>query len=478
MNLFTGQAFAEGESWVYQDPMTSTRPAASVVELDGKTYVIGGFESGTTSKKLEVYDPTDNTWTTLSSMSTARYFATAQVVDNKIYVIGGISNSSLTTTTGTYYKTVEVYDPATNTWTTKASMPTARMGTSSVVHNNEIYVFGGMSSSATNLTKVEKYNPSTDSWTTLKSMPLGVHQPGAIVYNNLIYLFGGGYGATVYKKVQVYDPETDTYSNRADMPQARDAIGSIKYGNEIYLIGGTLGQTGAIATNIVEIYNPQSDSYCTGPSLNEARKHFGTVIINNNIYVIGGMSGTIEKLTIVQTPITLYASAVENSQSINLYWDNVDDAINYIVKRSTTSGGPYETLGTATGTTYTDNDVETDVTYYYVVEVTNNNGTSVISNEASVSLQEIVTEPEPSTDGRAILTITMTNGLEKEYDLSMAEINAFISWYDAKDAGAGPAKYAFAKTWNKGPFKTRTEYVIFDKILTFDVDEYDVPVEE
>jgi len=68
----------------------------------------------------------------------------------------------------------------------------------------------------------------------------------------------------------------------------------------------------------------------------------------------------------------------------------------------------------------------------------------------------------------------MANGFEKEYDLSMMEVNAFLAWYDAKDAGAGPARYAFTKTWNQGPFKSRTEYVIFDKILTFEVNEYDV----
>ncbi|MEC0170826.1 galactose oxidase [Paenibacillus graminis] len=54
----------------------------------------------------------------------------------------------------------------------------------------------------------------------------------------------------------------------------------------------------------------------------------------------------------------------------------------------------------------------------------------------------------------------------------MTEVNAFIDWYDQKDAGTGPAKYAFKKVWNKGPFSKRTEYVIFDKILTFNVDEY------
>jgi len=82
--------------------------------------------------------------------------------------------------------------------------------------------------------------------------------------------------------------------------------------------------------------------------------------------------------------------------------------------------------------------------------------------------------PGNNSKNRAILTIAMSNGLEKEYDLSMAEVNAFISWYDNKDTGSGPAKYKFTKSWNNGPFKARSEYVIFDKILTFDVDVCDV----
>ncbi|MNW25606.1 hypothetical protein D3C74_23530 [compost metagenome] len=67
----------------------------------------------------------------------------------------------------------------------------------------------------------------------------------------------------------------------------------------------------------------------------------------------------------------------------------------------------------------------------------------------------------------------MVNGLEKEYDLSMSEINAFLNWYDAKDAGRGPSKFAIDKHWNNiGPFTSRTDYVIFNNILTFEINEY------
>ncbi|MNI77667.1 hypothetical protein D3C73_1339760 [compost metagenome] len=67
----------------------------------------------------------------------------------------------------------------------------------------------------------------------------------------------------------------------------------------------------------------------------------------------------------------------------------------------------------------------------------------------------------------------MNTGLEKEFDLSMDEVNAFIAWYENKQSGTGTASYAINKhDNNKGPFTSRKDYIIFDKILTFSVDEY------
>ncbi|MEJ9165214.1 hypothetical protein [Paenibacillus graminis] len=81
--------------------------------------------------------------------------------------------------------------------------------------------------------------------------------------------------------------------------------------------------------------------------------------------------------------------------------------------------------------------------------------------------------PEQPTGDRAILVVTMNTGLEKEFDLSMDEVNSFITWYENKQAGTGKASYAIDKhDNNKGPFTNRKDYVIFDKILTFSVDEY------
>jgi hypothetical protein len=87
----------------------------------------------------------------------------------------------------------------------------------------------------------------------------------------------------------------------------------------------------------------------------------------------------------------------------------------------------------------------------------------------------VTPNPTPDTGDRAILTITLVNGVEKEYDLPMNEVEAFLNWYDQRDAGRGPGSYAINKhEINKGPFKNRKDYVVFDKILTFEVNEYEV----
>ncbi|MBK8656979.1 MAG: hypothetical protein IPN20_24445 [Haliscomenobacter sp.] len=54
-------------------------------------------------------------------MPTARGSAASAVVEGKLYVIGGITSTGLV-------KKMEMYDPETNQWTEKASMPIARAG--------------------------------------------------------------------------------------------------------------------------------------------------------------------------------------------------------------------------------------------------------------------------------------------------------------------------------------------------------------
>ncbi len=97
--------------------MPTKRFGVSSVEIDGKIFVIGGSQSNDRLATVEVYDPATDSWTPRSDMPTARKNSAAAVVNGIIYVFGGTQvqvSGGLTTT--------EAYDPATDTWTTKTDL--------------------------------------------------------------------------------------------------------------------------------------------------------------------------------------------------------------------------------------------------------------------------------------------------------------------------------------------------------------------
>jgi N-acetylneuraminic acid mutarotase len=92
--------------------------------IQGKFYVSGGEEllpgnPVTFSDKLDVYDPATDMWTSLSPMPTARHNVAGAVLSDRLYILGGDDNF-------TVFSLVEAYDPTTDNWTTKASMLTGR----------------------------------------------------------------------------------------------------------------------------------------------------------------------------------------------------------------------------------------------------------------------------------------------------------------------------------------------------------------
>ena len=47
-----------------------------------------------------------------------------------------------------------------------------------------------------------------------------------------------------------------------------------------------------------------------------------------------------------------------------------------------------------------------------------------------------------------------------------------LTWYDTKSDGIGKAYYTFINKGIVSPFLKKSEYIPFDKILSFEVNEY------
>ncbi|MNC18210.1 Endoglucanase 1 precursor [compost metagenome] len=82
-------------------------------------------------------------------------------------------------------------------------------------------------------------------------------------------------------------------------------------------------------------------------------------------------------------PATLTAAA-GNAQVV-LNWAPSTGATSYNVKHATVNGGPYVTVGTVTGVTYTELNLTNGTTYYYVVSAVNAAGESANSVQASAT---------------------------------------------------------------------------------------------
>jgi len=85
---------------------------------------------------LRVYDPANNSWTLKAPMPTARALPAGRAIDGKLYVAGGYAAPQALDVT-------EVYNPATNSWSVKAPMTTPRHGAAAAVVSGKLYVIGG-----------------------------------------------------------------------------------------------------------------------------------------------------------------------------------------------------------------------------------------------------------------------------------------------------------------------------------------------
>jgi len=292
--------------------------------------------------------------------------------------------------------------------------------------------------------------------------------PGGLLEGKVLNVGPGSTTSNVTTNLLTDNDETTYYTlpDGDPSPSINDVVW-IEFDHAKDLTSYKLKVSGATTISFFDVYGGYTDlnANVNGVEQTIDKKKIIKVGIQQNT----GSSKNAYEWDVFGYDSTFNAPTVTGSlqnDSVILNWGTVVAAPSYTIKRAISPGGPYEVIASGvTGNSYTDVSVIPGANYYYVVTTVNGTAESANSNEVAIEF------PTPT---RAILNITMTNGFEKEFDLSTTEVNAFLAWYDAKDAGTGPARYAFTKTWNQGPFKSRTEYVIFDKILTFEVNEYDV----
>ena len=298
------------ENWTRKADMPTARSGFATCIVNGKIYAIGGEvdKFGDISiAVMEMYDPKTDTWERKADMPTARSGVSTSVVDGKIYAIGGAEIKKRKIGPGWGYDvkelpTVEMYDPATDTWTQKTDLPTSRR-TSTCVVDGKIYAIGGTAFNNVKKKKpwrldtVEVYDPATDTWAKAKKMN-HVRSGAAIsVVDGKIYVMGGTgwpqipfHPGPFLSSMEVYNPKTNQWREIGDMPAAKSSHTASVINGKIYVIGGFFRGNGLDIKDFktIEIYHPEPGRWTQKPDMPVGKSGHVAEVINGKIYIFTG----------------------------------------------------------------------------------------------------------------------------------------------------------------------------------------------
>ncbi len=239
----SGSALASAELY---DPVTNTWSSAgnmsagrwlpsTILLQNGKVLVVGGTF---TTAAAELYDPATNTWSSAGSPGIALQGQRAVLLPGGQVLVTGGENP-----TTNYVASCELYNPSTNTWTNAAPMANIRSEHSiALLQNGEVLVAGGFTGSfvGTAIASAEIYNPATNTWSSANSMAVArARQSARLLPGGQVLVMGGENSTGALASAEIYDPSSNTWSSAPAMAAARDFLTStLLPGGKMLVVGG------------------------------------------------------------------------------------------------------------------------------------------------------------------------------------------------------------------------------------------------
>ena len=271
------------DRWTKKNTMPLASHHVAFTEYRGKIYAFGGFVLPPSGPAAWVpidnaweYDPSGDTWRALAPLPTKRGSPVAVTVGDRMYVVGGAvtgPKEAAVHPARAHYSTgaVEEYDPATNSWRSRAALPTPRNHATAGVVNGKVYVIGGrvggafVSSGSSNVGVVEEYDPAADLWGAPKArMPSARSAIASGVLGGRIYVTGGegqdDRSMFTFRALEAYDPATNTWAALPSMPVSRHGLAGGVVGNRLHMVSGDVQSAGTG----VHVHSDSHDAYEPG----------------------------------------------------------------------------------------------------------------------------------------------------------------------------------------------------------------------
>jgi N-acetylneuraminic acid mutarotase len=312
-------------SWSAAGPMAVAAASTATLLKSGQVLVTAYSLNGNSA---QVYDPVRNTWSLVGSMAFHRYgdtYSATLLKDGKVLVVGG----GFVASGGE--GTAELFDPDSPTpplgWKTAAPMPVVlSRQAATLLGNGKVLVTGLNNAHAV----AELYDPATDIWTSAAPMlnDSAAGLPGTLLANGKVLqggqlydpltntwsatssIFAGGEAATLLSNGNVlvgrslYDPIRDTWSSADSGATFRTAYTATLLGNGKVLVTGGMAANGSYVA-ATQLYDPASNTWSAGPPMAAVRGYHNAILLpNGKVLVAGGDSNVFANS--IQTSAELY----------------------------------------------------------------------------------------------------------------------------------------------------------------------------
>ena len=263
-------AGAEVGSLVAGSPMLEARSGHTATLLpDGRVLIAGGMRRNQDFyKSAELYDPATKKFRATGEMNLARVGHAAVLLrSGKVLIVGGWVGHGCT-------DSAELYDPSTGRFVVIAKMASRRgQPSATLLSNGDVLIAGGADHDTPGgIASAEVFHADILRFEPIESMHFPRISHTATLLNNGRVLITGGRGESVTATAELYDPQTKTFLRTGSMLTARykHTAGLLTDG-KVLIAGGSDDRDWQGLTNSAEIYDPHTQKFVATSPLNDKR---------------------------------------------------------------------------------------------------------------------------------------------------------------------------------------------------------------
>ena len=275
-----------GAAWESKAPLPVPRTEVAAAPFRGDIAVVGGYlPDGSSSDDVDLYDPASDSWSRLPDLPVEVNHASAVSAGGKLYVVGGYGGP------GVRLRNAYVFDG--DGWRGLRPLPAARAAAGAAAVGGKLYVVGGVGPNGL-ARGAYALDLKTGRWASIPGPTPREHLAATAAVGKVYAVAGrrAGYDTNV-RAFEAYSPKTRRWTKLAPVPEARGGTGAAFAKGLVVSVGGE--EPGGTIGSVYG-YDLAKKRWRRLANLPTPRHGVGVATIAGRVYVIGG--GTEPGLTV------------------------------------------------------------------------------------------------------------------------------------------------------------------------------------